>query len=94
MARESRSTSKKKPVLHALPLTKRNYQIIGVALACIVLGYVALAQEPWDGVLPLIVAPILLFLGYCVFVPYGILYRRREEQGGAESGTSADVARS
>ncbi|GJQ20553.1 MAG: hypothetical protein HBSIN02_09080 [Bacteroidia bacterium] len=80
MAREQRSTSKKKPIKHALPLTRRNYQIIGVALLCILLGYIALAQEPWDGTLPLVVAPILLFLGYCVLVPFGILYRNKVEQ--------------
>lgn len=76
----SKEIQKKKKIIHALPLTTRNYQILGVALLCIVLGYVALSQEPWDGTLPLIVAPILLFLGYCVFVPVAILYRRRDEQ--------------
>lgn len=76
----SKETQKKKSVTHALPLTARNYQILGVALLCIVLGYVALSQEPWDGTLPLVVAPILLFLGYCVLVPVAILYRRRDEQ--------------
>ena len=76
----SKETQKKKNIVHALPLTSRNYQILGVALLCIVLGYVALSQEPWDGTLPLIVAPILLFLGYCVLVPVAILYRRRDEQ--------------
>lgn len=85
MAREQRSTPKKKPVQHALPLTRRNYQIIGLALLCILLGYVALAQEPWDGTLPLVVAPILLFIGYCVLVPYGILYRNKVEQSGVEA---------
>lgn len=75
----SKEHQKKKTIIHALPLTSRNYQILGVALLCIVLGYVALSQEPWDGTLPLIVAPILLFLGYCVLVPVAILYRRRDE---------------
>ncbi|MEX1138787.1 MAG: hypothetical protein WEB33_09040 [Bacteroidota bacterium] len=76
----SKEIHKKKVVVHTLPLTTRNYQILGVALLCIVLGYVALSQEPWDGTFPLIVAPILLFLGYCVLVPVAILYRRRDEQ--------------
>ncbi len=79
MAREHR-IQKRKPVVHSLPLGKRNYQILGVGLLCIIAGYVALAQKPWDGFMPLIVAPVLLVLGYCVLIPLGILYRRKEEQ--------------
>ena len=80
MAHQSRSSAKRKQVVHALPLTKKNYQIIGLALICIVLGYGALAQEPWDAFLPLVVAPILLFTGYCILVPLGILYRAKKEE--------------
>lgn len=79
MTREHHS-QKRKPPVHALPLTKRNYQILGGALVCIALGYIALAQKPWDGFMPLIVAPVLLLLGYCVLVPLGILYRQKGEQ--------------
>jgi hypothetical protein len=61
-----------------LPFTKINYQILGAALVFLVLGYLALGQEPWNGTLPLVVAPILLVLGYCVLIPLGILYKRNE----------------
>ena len=81
MAREQKS-QKRKTAVHTLPLTKRNYQILGGALVCIAAGYFALGQEPWDGFLPLIVAPVLLVLGYCVLVPFGILYRQKGEQPG------------
>ena len=63
----------------ALPFTKRNYQILGLGLLVIILGYVALSQSPWDGTMPLVVAPILLVLGYCVIIPLGILYREKSE---------------
>ena len=63
----------------ALPFTKRNYQILGLGLVVIILGYVALSQSPWDGTMPLVVAPILLVLGYCVIIPLGILYREKSE---------------
>jgi hypothetical protein len=84
----AKEIQKKKIIVHSLPLTARNYQILGLALACIAMGYIALSQEPWDGTVPLVVAPILLFLGYCVLVPVGILYRRREEQQPGEAGTT------
>ena len=81
MARpESKSTARRKAKTEKLPFTKVNYQIIAAALVCIAAGYYALAQEPWDGFLPLVVAPILLVLGYCVLVPFGILYRGKAEK--------------
>ena len=90
MAREHRS-QKRKPAVHALPLTKRNYQILGLALVCIALGYLALGQKPWDGFMALIVAPVLLVLGYCVLVPLGILYRKKGEQQATGESVAAEV---
>jgi uncharacterized membrane protein HdeD (DUF308 family) len=85
MARiEKHIASKQKALAEALPLTKSNYQILGGGLLCIVLGYIALAQEPWDGTMPLVVAPILLVIGYCVLIPIGILFRRRTSTEGLE----------
>jgi hypothetical protein len=72
--------AKRKATSMALPFTKRNYQILGLGLLVIILGYVALSQSPWDGTMPLVVAPILLVLGYCVIIPVGILYRAKSEQ--------------
>jgi phosphotransferase system glucose/maltose/N-acetylglucosamine-specific IIC component len=81
MARiEKRVTSKQRSVIGALPFTKINYQIFAVGIICIVLGYIALAQEQWDGTMPLVVAPILLVLGYCVIIPFGILFRKRSTE--------------
>ena len=78
MARtEKRVTNKPKALIGALPFTKLNYQILGVGILCIILGYIALAQDPWDGTMPLVVAPILLVLGYCIVIPIGILFRKR-----------------
>ena len=79
MARiEVKQSPKKKIQLLSLPFTKINYQILAGGILSIVLGYIALAQEPWDGNMPLVVAPILLVLGYCVIIPIGILFRRKE----------------
>ena len=83
MARiEKRIIEKQKVFVGTLPFTKLNYQILCAGLLCIILGYVALAQDPWNGSMPLIVAPILLVLGYCVVIPIGILFRKK---------TNADV---
>jgi len=72
--------TKQKSVTWTLPFTKTNYQILAAGIICIVLGYIALAQEPWNGTMPLVVAPILLVLGYCVLIPFGILYKKRSQE--------------
>lgn len=59
-----------------LPLSKDNFVILGIGGATIVAGYLAMLEGSVEGFLPLVVAPILLVLGYCVIVPLGILYRK------------------
>lgn len=76
----AREMQRRKQRIETLPFKKANYQIMGLGILIIVLGYVALSQSPWDGFLPLVVAPILLILGYCVLIPLGILYRPKQEQ--------------
>ena len=76
MARIEKRTVKQKISIGALPFNKTNYMILGAGLLSIVLGYIALGQEPWDGTMPLVVAPILLVLGYCVLIPLGILFHK------------------
>jgi hypothetical protein len=71
--------AKRKATPATLPFIKKNYQILGIGVLTIILGYVALSQQPWDGTWPLVVAPILLVLGYCVIIPFGILYRPKKE---------------
>jgi hypothetical protein len=60
----------------SIPLAKENYVIIGVGIAVIVAGYLAMLEGSIEGFLPLVVAPILLVVGYCVIVPFGILYKK------------------
>lgn len=78
---EKRVSVKQKTIIRALPFTKSNYQILSAGILCIILGYVALSQDPWNGTLPLIVAPILLVLGYCVIIPIGILFHKKANDG-------------
>jgi len=70
-----------------LALEPVNYMIFLAGVVVILLGYGALSMGPWDGFMPLTVAPILLVLGYCVIIPAGIIYRKRsasQQQGDAE----------
>jgi hypothetical protein len=75
-----------------LPLGRENFLIIGAGLLTIIAGYGALSAGGVEGFLPLVVAPILLVLGYCVVIPFGIMYRKewfRKREGTSEDGRPA-----
>ncbi len=63
-----------------IALTTKNYMIIGIGLAIIIVGYILMAPNSVDGFLPTIVAPIFLVIGYCVVIPIGILYKDNTEK--------------
>lgn len=78
MAKAIRRKEKRRRSLkdQVFPLSRENFIIIGVGLLVIAAGYVAMLEGSVEGFLPLVVAPILLVLGYCVIIPLGILYRK------------------
>ena len=73
---KKRSQRQKKFGEGNIPLARENYMIMGLGLVVIVAGYVAMLEGSIEGVLPLVVSPILLVIGYCIIVPLGILYRK------------------
>jgi hypothetical protein len=83
------SARKKSSKEEKLPLGKQNFAIIGVGVLVIIGGYLAMLEGSVEGFLPIVVAPILLVLGYCVIIPFGILYKKSyiPWQGGKRSGT-------
>jgi uncharacterized membrane protein HdeD (DUF308 family) len=59
-----------------MPLARENFIIIGAGILAIIAGYLAMSEGSVEGFLPLVVAPILLVIGYCLLIPIGILYRK------------------
>jgi uncharacterized membrane protein HdeD (DUF308 family) len=58
---------------------RNNWLILAVAVAVIILGFVALAYGSMT------IAPIMLVLGYCVLLPLGIMVgkdKKSESEGG------------
>lgn len=60
------------------PFEKENYYIIGVGILFIIAGYIAMSGNVVEGFSQLTLSPILLLLGYCVIIPVGIFYRKKE----------------
>lgn len=76
MKHQARGTPRKAGT-EILPFTRTNYIILLTGIVLIVLGYLALSTEPWDGAMALVVAPVLLVVGYCIVIPMGIMYRKK-----------------
>lgn len=70
---------KKKPN-QQLPFERENYIIFLIGLLVLMLGYISLSQGPADSFWSLTLAPILLVIGYCLIIPFSIIYRKRKPQ--------------
>jgi Protein of unknown function (DUF3098) len=64
----------------SLPLEKENFIIIGLGIIVLVIGYILMSGNSVDGFLPTVISPILLVLGYCVIIPYGILKKPKKRE--------------
>ena len=76
---QSTKIGKKSQKEFSFPLEKDNFMIIGLGIVVLIIGYVLMSQNSVDGFMPTIVAPILLVLGYCVIIPYGILKKAKTQ---------------
>lgn len=65
------------------PFGKKNYILFAVAMVVIAIGFVLLGQNS------IVMAPILLVVGYCVLIPLSIIVR----DNGVTEETSADSAK-
>jgi hypothetical protein len=78
-----RSKSGRKPAIDPvkqfqMPFEKENIVWIIAGVATITLGYVIMRFSDPMGFMALSVAPIILLLGYCVVLPWGIMHGARQ----------------
>ena len=55
-----------------------NYYLFGIGLALIILGYIVMASGEVNSDQSLTVAPIILFVGYIIFIPAALIYRDKK----------------
>ena len=74
------------------PLDSYNYKILGIGAIVIAIGYglmsTGISDDPtqWNNPMAVTIAPILLAIGYCAIIPYGLLARKKsEEESGNDS---------
>ncbi len=78
-----RTNVQAKAVKWEFPLEKKDLIVIGVGIAVVLLGYLLMAtgvtEEPalpngkWNNPFAVVVAPLLLVIGYCVIIPLGLI---------------------
>jgi len=67
------------------PFDRENYIIIGIGLLFIIAGYYAMSGNVVAGFSQLTLSPLLLLTGYCVIIPIGIFYKKKEKPSPPES---------
>ena len=62
-----------------------NYMILALGVIVVIIGF--LVMSAGDAVSPLSVttAPIILFIGFCVIIPIGIIYKQPKKTGTEDS---------
>jgi len=53
--------------------------IILAGIVVVIIGYIVMAMGDATSALSVTIAPIILFVGYCIVIPVGILYRKKAE---------------
>ena len=56
-----------------LPFEAKNIRIILLGVAVVALGYLIMYMSPVMSDMALTVSPIILVIGYCIIIPYGIM---------------------
>lgn len=82
-SRQQRRTTERQP--RELPYSGRNLRFFAIGVAFILVGYFCTSRPPVDGFLSLTLAPILLVLGYCVFIPIGLLTGQKPDTEPSEA---------
>jgi len=89
---DSRKSVLKQKKEITFPFDKQNVLIICSGIVVIVIGYILMAQDSVNGFVPTSVAPVVLLLGYCVIIPFGILKRAKKPAAAQSAQASAEPA--
>ena len=64
-----------KSLFHSWSFGKINYQLFGIGLFTIILGYIVMATGETESIQSVKIAPLILIVGYCVLIPAAILVK-------------------
>lgn len=58
-----------------------NYMILAIGVIVVIIGFFVMAAGDDISPLSVTVAPIILFIGFCVIIPVGIIYKPKKIEG-------------
>ena len=59
---------------------RENYIFLAIGIIFLIVGFTFMAQGTWDNPLALSVSPVILLLGYLVFFPLSIFYKKKKSE--------------
>ena len=68
-----------KTLFNSWSFGKINYQLFGIGLAVIILGYIVMASGETESIQSIKIAPIILIIGYCILIPAAILIKPKNK---------------
>ena len=68
-----------KALFHSWSFGKINYQLFGIGLLVIILGYIIMATGGTESIQSVKIAPLILIFGYCVLIPAAILVKSKKK---------------
>jgi len=60
------------------PFNKTNYALFGIGIIVIVIGYLIIAYNMIDSVASTKIGPVMLFFGYCIIIPFALIYNSKK----------------
>ena len=78
----NKSKATKEPLFKYWSFSRINYFIFGIGIIFIITGYFVMAQGPEnvDSFSSLYLAPVILFLGYLIFIPFSLIYQSKSKK--------------
>ena len=68
-----------KTLFHSWSFGKINYQLFGIGLCVIILGYIVMATGETESLQSVKIAPLILIVGYCIIIPAAILIKPEDK---------------
>ena len=68
-----------KALFHSWSFGRINYQLFGIGLFVIILGYIIMASGETESIQSVKIAPLILVFGYCIVIPAAILVKPKDK---------------
>ena len=65
-------------IFESWSFSNKNYILFFIGIVLIIIGYILMASGEVYSIQSLTIAPIILFLGYIIFIPLALIYKDKK----------------